>query len=215
MAASDNLGGQFAPIHRSDLPDLPTAHASSKPVSHDEFQAQAARGQSRLDKMRSNKQDTSAMHAPDTWNAMVDHAYQATREPWGGATYNPRTASAVDFHRPDKFALTVREPNESPISVHPAANRQQFGAAMEQARAEYGTRLTGQNHYLGAFHDADAGRIDLDPTVVVGDPSRKHRMHKGLEASQEIMAATHALGGAYHFASGDGFWPNHVSDGGK
>lgn len=211
MAASDNLGGQFKPIYKADLPNLPTAHSSSQPVSHDEFQRQAASGQARLDRMRSNKQDTSAMHAPDTWNAMVDHAYGATREEWGGATYNPSTASAVNFHKPDKFALTVRNPGENPISVHPAASREQFGAAMDQAKHEYGDRLTGQNHYLGVFHDPEAGRIDIDPTVVVGDSSRKGRMDKGLQASQEIMAATNALGGAYHFASGDGFWPNHVA----
>ena len=212
MAATDHLGGQFKPIYKSDLPDLPTAHSSSQPVSHGEFQAQAARGQARLDRMRQAKQDTSAIHAPDTWNSMVDHAYQATREPWGGATYNPRTASPVDFHRPDKFALTVREPHEQPVTVHPAASREQFGHMMEQARSEYGSRLTHGQHYLGVFHDADAKRIDIDPTVVTRDPGGKHRMEKGLQQAQEIMAATHALGGAYHFKSGDGFWPNHVKN---
>jgi len=130
----------------------------------------------------------------------------------GGATYNGRTGSPVDFHYPDKLALTVREPTESPISVHPAANRQQFGQAMDQAKQQFGGRLGHTNHYLGVFHDADAGRIDIDPTVVVGDPSRKHRQKKGMQVAKEVMSATHALGGAYHFASGDGVWPNHVAD---
>lgn len=212
MAASDHLSGQFAPIRASDLPDLPTARSSSKPVSGAEFQAQAARGQARLDSMRSRKQDTSAIYEPSAWDGMVDHAFHATREPWGGATYNPSTANPVNFHRPDKFILTVRHPSESPISVSPLANRQQFGDAMAAARAAYGDRLTGANHHLGVFHDAEAGRIDIDPTVVVGDSSGKHRMQQGRTKAQEIMAATHALGGAYHPASGDGFWPNHIAD---
>lgn len=214
MAAGDNLGMQFKPIYKSDLPDLPTVHSgptASLPVSHEQFQGEAARGQARLDRMRSVSHPTPGLEG-ERWNAMVDHAYSATREPWGGATYNGRTGQAVDFHKPDKLALTVREPTESPISVSPLANRQQFGNAMDQARAQFGSRLGHSGHHLGVFHDADAGRIDLDPTVVVGDSSRKGRQDKGVQAAKEIMAATHALGGAYHFASGDGFWPNHIAD---
>ena len=214
MAAGDHLGMQFKPIYKTDLPDLPTVHSgptASQPVSHQEFQAQAASGQARLDRMRSVSHPTPGLEG-QRWDAMVDHAYAATREPWGGATYNGRTGSPVNFHYPDKLALTVREPTESPISVHPAANRQQFGAAMEQARAQFGPRLGHSHHYLGVFHDADAGRIDLDPTVVVGDPSGKHRQEKGFQAAREVMQATNARGGAFHFASGDGVWPNHVAD---
>ncbi len=212
MAATEHLGMQFKPIYKSDLPDLPTAHSSSQPVSHEQFQAEAAPGQALLAQMRANPRDVSALHAAATWNSMVYHAYQATREPWGGATYNPATTRPVDFHEPDKFALTVRHPDESPISVSPLANRQQFGAAMDQARAAYGDRLASAHHHLGVFHDAEAGRIDIDPTVVVGDSSGKHRMEQGLSKAKGIMSATHALGGAYHFASGDGFWPNHIAD---
>lgn len=209
-----DLGPQFKPIYKTDLPDLPTVHSgptASSPVSHQEFQAQAARGQQRLDSMRSKSAPTPGLEG-GRWDAMVDHAYAQTREPWGGATYNPRSGSPVDFHKPDKLALTVRETGEDPISVSPLANRQQFGAAMDQARAQFGSRMGHQNHFFGVFHDADAGRIDLDPTVVVGDPSRKGRPEKGFQAAREIMAATNARGGAFHFASGDGVWPNHVAD---
>lgn len=214
MAAQDHLGMQFKPIYKTDLPDLPTVHSgptASQPVSHQEFQAQAARGQARLDSMRARSAPTPGLEG-QRWDAMVDHAYTQTREPWGGATYNARTGNAVDFHKPDKLALTVREPHEDPISVSPLANRQQFGEAMDKARAQFGSRLGYAGHHLGVFHDADAGRIDLDPTVVVGDSSRKGRQDKGVQAAREIMQATNARGGAYHFASGDGFWPNHVAD---
>jgi hypothetical protein len=47
------------------------------------------------------------------------------------------------------------------------------------------------------------GRIDIDPVTVLDT----------LQEVETIGAWTHAIGGAYGFASGDGFWPPHVPTG--
>lgn len=210
MAAQDNLGGQFRPITDKELPlNLPTARGSSAAVSHEDFQASASRGANLLGKYRSQKHETPGMEGAG-WEGVKNHAFEATREPWGGATYNARTGSPVNFHEPDKFAVTVREPHEEPISVEPHAGHERFSAAMDQARTQYGDRLASSHHYLGVFHDADSGRVDIDPVVVTGDSRGKHNMQRGLTDAKDISSATHAVGGAYHFNSGDGFWPDHV-----
>jgi hypothetical protein len=33
-----------------------------------------------------------------------------------------------------------------------------------------------------------------------------------LDDVESVGAYTHAIGGAYHFQSGDGFWPPHIAD---
>lgn len=218
MPAQDNLGGQFRPIFKHDLPDLPTVHADSQPVSHQDFQASAQRGQAHLDAMAARGQSTAALSDPASRAKVADHAFSATREEWGGGTYSPKSGRAVNFHKPDKFALTVRDPDDNGLSIPNTANREQFGAAMDQAHAKYGDKLAKGSHYLGIFHDptkqlpgGHTGAIDFDPVAVVGDSSRKGRMEQGLGKAKDIMSATYARGGAYHFASGDGFWPNHVA----
>lgn len=206
-----DLGQQFTPIKRSEIPmNLETAQQTSHPVSSDEFQAIAARGQARLDKMRSKTHDISALG--EKLGEVSGHAYNATREEWGGATYNPRTAKPVNFHEPDKHVLSARTPGQQPIAVPADASKEHFNAAMQQAHSTFHDQLSHSSHYLGVFHDADKKQVEIDPVVVVGDSSGKHRENVGRTKAQEIGAATHAVGGAYHFASGNGVFPPHVPD---
>lgn len=204
---------QFAVIRKSDLPDLPTVHKDSQAVSPAEFQRSAQRGQAHLDRLAARGQSTAAMDTPAGRAKVADTAFAATREEWGGGTYSPSTGKNVSFRSPAKFALTVRDPEDRGISVPNTVNREQFGNALEEAHARYADKLARGSHYLGIFHDptkevgGHTGAIDFDPVAVVGG---KGGFEKGRQQAKDMMSATHALGGAYHFASGDGFWPNHV-----
>lgn len=221
MAATDNLGAQFAntpawrkslpkPITASELPDSETAHETSQLVSRYEFRQVAARGKERLAKMAAGIHDTSKLH--ENLDSVTEHAYAATREPWGGATYNPRTGQPVNFHLPDKHALTARDPGQEGIELPESLNHDQFAHAMQDATAKYSGNLSRGQHYLGVFRDSDKHTIEIDPVVVAGDPERKHRREVGERMAQEISAATHATGGAYSFNTGNGVYPPHVHD---
>jgi hypothetical protein len=191
-----SLGKQCQPITKSELHDSPSAQATSREVSHAEFQQVAAAGTARLAKMAEGGHSTEGLSKP----SVAEHAYAATREPWGGATYNPRTGDPVEFHGKDKHALAVREQGESSITVHPDAGQEHMQAAIGAAQERWSDKLGRSQHYLGVFHDADKKQIEVDPVVVT----------RGKQAAQEISAATHATGGAYNFASGDGVYPPHV-----
>jgi ribosomal protein S18 acetylase RimI-like enzyme len=185
------------PIYRSDLSSDDARR--SREVSPEEFQEIASRGHSAYQKMLRNKQTTEGLH--QHWGEIKDHAYEATRKPWGGATYNTRTGLPIRDEA-DIFSMTARPQGHESVSVKPDASREEFHAAMDHAKDKWGDHLAHRNHHLGVFHDADLGRIDIDPVVLLNN-------HKGVE---EIGAYTHATGGAYHFKSGDGFWPPHISD---
>lgn len=207
-----NLGQQFNPIKRSEVasytdPDNPQ---HSKQVSPEEFQATAAKGQARLDKLRSKTHDISVL--TNNLGNVTQHAYDVTRADWGGATYNPRTAAPVDFHEPDKHVLSARTPGQETIAVPSDASPEHFSKAMQQATSTYATQLAHSQHYLGVFHDTEKKQVEIDPVVVVGDTSGKHRESVGRAKAQEIGAATGATGGAYHFASGNGVFPPHIAD---
>jgi len=122
-------------------------------------------------------------------------------QPWGGATIDSHTGQAL----PDganKYALTIKGKHQDSIMLpeHPTA--EQFNAAMDRARHEFHDQLSMQQGHLGVFHDDEQHRIDIDPVVVVNT----------LHEVETIGAATHAIGGAYNFADGNGYWPPHVAD---
>jgi len=72
---------------------------------------------------------------------------------------------------------------------------------MDRARKEYATKLKGAEVYLGVFRDDDNNRIDFDPVTIVDS-----------EAEVDSLGAyTHAVGGAYDFATGNGHFPPHVA----
>lgn len=174
------------------------ARGNSRPVSEEEFHEIAQRGRSRYNAMTRNKQTTQGLE--DNWDNVKQHAYQATRHPWGGATYNTRTGLPIKSDA-DIYAMTVRPTGEHhPISVATDAPEHEFHAAMDHARDKYADHLANRGHHLGVFHDADEGRIDIDPVTLLDNQKQV----------EEIGAYKGSVGGAYHFKSGNGFWPPHV-----
>lgn len=208
MSASDNLGKQFPVIHASE------ARGNSRPVTHEEFQDLARKGEKYL---QGTERTKSTAGLDRDWEGIKSRAYETTREPWGGATINAHTgtfmgdtgadvaaktaASEGKGFGTDRYALTVRKPGQEEISVPPTAHREHFDDAMDRARSAY-PQLANRAHHLGVFHDADKGSIDIDPVLVVRTPAEV----------EKVGAATRAVGGAYHFASGNGYFPPHVKD---
>lgn len=135
----------------------------------------------------------------NNWDAIKDTAYQSVQEPWGGATIDTTTGKPMTGNE-DAYALTVREPSQQKISVPIGSSREDFNSAMDKAREQYANQLSYKGGHLGVFHDVDTGNIDIDPTYVT----------QHLEDVDKLGAYTRAVGGAYHFKSGNGFWPPHV-----
>jgi hypothetical protein len=155
-----------------------------------------------MDALKANTEEPTGLD--NNWDSLVKHAYNATRQPWGGATINAHTGVPLTGTE-DAYALTARDPGKSSISIHPNASPEEFGQAMSQARQQFAPELSRPGHHLGVFRDEDKGTIDFDPSYVTNDP--KH--------IETVGAYTHAVGGAYHFKSGDGFWPPHIAEAGQ
>lgn len=188
-------GGKLPEIYKGDL-STPDARRS-RPVSSAEFQSIAQRGKAKL-AARSAK--SSAPEGLDkNWKAITERAYAESRKDWGGVTVDSHTGLDVP-HDADAYALTVRNPGSSHISIPANSPKPVFLAAMKKARLQHSEELSREGAHLGVFHDNDKGSIDIDPVMVVHN----------LRDVEDIGAYTHAVGGAYHFKSGDGFWPPHV-----
>jgi hypothetical protein len=177
------------------------ARDEARPVSAAEFQRLAREGQTQLGTMAAARKPSTGLDAH--WDTIKADTYTKVTQPWGGATIDPRTGQPL----PDgvnKYALTVKPQGMDKVSVPEGASAAQFDAAMEQARRQFGGELEKGSRYLGVFHDDDEGRIDIDPVVVVDS------MHE----VETIGAYTHAIGGAYNFADGNGYWPPYVAEAG-
>jgi hypothetical protein len=75
------------------------------------------------------------------------------------------------------------------------------GTPCRSASGRYAAELARGGTYLGVFHDDDNARIDIDPVTIVATA----------DDAEKIGAYTHAIGGAYHFATGNGHFPPHVT----
>jgi len=192
------MGYAAVPFGREDLsnPDTPRTRA----VSMEEFQTLAMRGNERLDQMRQQATDAKALDGK-RWVEVKARAYADSREPWGGATIEAHSGEFLTGDE-DAYALTVKPKGMDSVTVSPSASKDEFDAAMEEAKSRFGEQLRYEGSYLGVFHDDDLKRIDIDPIVVV----------RSLDAVEEIGAFTHAVGGAYHFSDGLGYWPPYVED---
>lgn len=174
------------------------ARGNSRPVSAEEFQRIAARGKQRMEALRRGATPPTGLTR--NWPQIKRDSYAEARKSWGGATIDAHTGKALESDA-DAYAITVKPNGLSSVSVPENADYREFDNAMNTALKRFGGQLAQQQHYLGVFHDDDEGRIDIDPVVVV----------HSLQEVEEIGAYTHAIGGAYHFKSGDGFWPPHVA----
>jgi len=169
----------------------------SRPVSAAEFQRLARLGQEQLDRFTENSAPIDGLD--ENWDAIKSQAFDEAQESWGGSTIDARTGEFL----PDganKYALTVKDNGISTVFISENASRSEFDAAMNEAKERFRPILERQNHYLGVFHDDDLNRIDIDPVTVVDTVEEVHT----------IGAATRAIGGAYNFADGNGYWPPHV-----
>lgn len=188
---------QFPEIRREDL-STPDARRS-RGVSSEEFQRLAAKGERQYTKRANGGVEPRGLD--EHFEHVVEHAHKAVQEPWGGATYNARTGRPLASDA-DAYALTARTPGMRSVEVPVGSHRDHFNEAMKKAREEYDPVLKMKGAHLGVFHDADKGTVDIDPVMVV-------KKKKDVES---IGAYTHATGGAYHFKSGNGYWPPHVSN---
>lgn len=117
--------------------------------------------------------------------------YEKARESWGGAT-----VSRLGFTLPDdtdgyavtvkpKGMATIRIPDDSPLSV--------FASAWGRAQEEFFPVAD----FVGIFHDDTLHSIDFDPVAVVATREEVDRLAEKYPV----------VGGAYEFASGNGYWP--------
>lgn len=189
------IAGGHPEISKADL-STPDARRS-RAVSSDEFQSIAAHGAAEYEKLKREGGPTTGLDK--NWAAISNRAYSETREPWGGATIDAHTGEFLTGNE-DKYALTVRPAGSAQISIPANASPAEFRKALDRAKIEYADILQRKDHSLGVFHDNDTGTIDIDPVLVTANKSHV----------ETIGAFTHAVGGAYHFASGDGFWPPYV-----
>jgi hypothetical protein len=176
------------------------ARGDSKPVSAAEFQALAQKGQEKLDRLASNASPAKGLD--DNWDSVKSSAYDEATQSWGGATIDAHTGVPV-AQGANRFALTIKDKGKETVSIPEGASREEFDAAMEIARERFRPILEREGSHLGVFHDDDLKRIDIDPVLVVDT----------LDDVHTIGAATRAIGGAYNFADGNGYWPPHVAEG--
>lgn len=173
------------------------ARGNSRSVSAEEFYGLASQGRDMLQQMRQEASPVTGLVS--NWDSLKDQAWSEVQQSWGGVTIDAHSGEVLP-QGADKYALTVKPPGIGSISVPEGATEAEFARAMDRALVEFRTLLEPSSSYLGVFHDDENGRIDIDPVTVVDTPQQ-------VEA---IGSYTHNIGGAYHFKTGDGFWPPHI-----
>jgi hypothetical protein len=192
--------GPTTPSRRS-RPVITAAEArgNSRAVSYEQFQHLAAIGNQQIDQM---KRDSSPITALDEhWDKTKTETFAKVKEPWGGATINSHTAEPLPDGA-DKYAISVKPAHMHTVSVPEGATYDEFSAAMDHAKELFRPALERRSFYLGIFHDDENNRIDIDPVAVVDTP----------DEVETVGAYTRAIGGAYHFKTGNGYWPPHVRE---
>lgn len=171
----------------------------SRAVSSEEFQKIAADGERRMNARRMHRQTVDGLD--NNWPMIKADAARKLRQPWGGATYDPATGHPVPDGA-DLYALTIRTPGKKSVEIDEKASDGEIGKAMDEARSRFADELTVKGAHLGVFHDDDTKSLNIDPVLVVDN----------MDDVETIGAYTHAVGGAYHFGTGDGYWPPHVEN---
>lgn len=196
--AHDKLG-KFAAKSGYERISAKEARGNSRPVSEEEYDRIAASGKGMLAERLQNRAPTKGLD--ENWDGLKDKAFVEVQQSWGGATINAHTGVPLESTA-DKYALTIKPKGVKPVSIPETASREEFDVAMDSAKEQFRPLLENGGSHLGVFHDDENHRIDIDPVVVVDT----------LDEVEAIGAYTHAIGGAYHFKSGDGFWPPHVAE---
>lgn len=190
---------EFRPILASENEDIGEGLNRSAELTYDQYQRMARRGAKKLRQWRERPTGTEGLD--DAWNSLVEDSWQRVQEEWGGATINASTGRHVPDNA-DAYSVTVRDPGMGTIAIPIGSSREEFVTAMRRARHEYEPVLNSRFGHFGVFRNETTGMIEFDPTLVL----------QGRSQVDEIGTATHAQGGAYHFASGKGYWIPHVKD---
>lgn len=185
------------PITSADL--YGPGKANSRAVSHEEFQQLAAEGKQQMDEIRGQSKNPNGL--TNHWDRITEAAWNEVQKPWGGATFDAHSGRQLP-QGINAFALSTKPDDVKTVSVPEYVSRAGFLAAMDQAKEQFREELSHKYSHLGVFHDDDNHRIDIDPVTVVGS----------LHDAEAIGAYTHAVGGAYSFKDGNGYWPPHVED---
>lgn len=123
--------------------------------------------------------------------AMHSNAYTQVSKSWGGCTIDLSTTQAVT--RTDGYGVSLRPWGMQSVSIAEDASYETFTQAFNTALITYGV-----SPYLGIFHDDKRGTIEFDPVDIVGTLAE-------VDALGTIYPVS---GGAYSFATGEGYWPN-------
>ncbi|MGH3303263.1 MAG: ParB/RepB/Spo0J family partition protein, partial [Streptosporangiaceae bacterium] len=175
------------------------ARGNSRPVSAEEFQRLASAGRARMRQAKAQSKPASGLH--QNLAKIKDDTYAEVQNRWGGATIDAHTGQVLP-QGAHAFALSVKPAGMNTISIPEHATKAEFSAAVDQAVKNFDPVLQRQGSHLGVFHDDDNNRIDIDPVMVVSTPAEV----------EQIGAYTHAIGGAYDFSTGDGYFPPHVAE---
>ena len=133
---------------------------------------------------------TSITHAQV--RAVHARAYAQVRKPWGGLTIDLSNAQTVPAGA-DAYAVSLRPAGMASVSIPETATLAEFAHAFNVALTRYGV-----SPYLGIWHDDEHHVIEFDPVDVVATT-----------AEVDALGAIYPVaGGAYHFATGNGYWPN-------
>lgn len=114
--------------------------------------------------------------------------YNEMQKSWGGATVNQDTGAWVPQGL-DAYAVATTDT----MSIDENASYSQFAKAYGQAQSQFGS-----SPYIGVFHDDVKHTIDFNGATVVNSKAAVDALYK---------AGNPVSGGAYHFKTGNGYWP--------
>ena len=176
------------------------ARGDSKPVSAAEFWDTATRGRDMIGSMLSNSSPPTGL--TDNWDALVQQAWTAAQESWGGMTIDAHTGVPLSGNE-NLWAVTGKLPfGYRTIEIPETSTEAQFKRAMDRALKEFGPLLAASGYHLGIFHDDEKGTIEFDPVIIASS----------LEDANALGAYTGNIGGAYNFADGNGYFPPHIRE---
>jgi hypothetical protein len=170
----------------------------NRTVSPAEYQNLARDGRAYIEERTAD----SSPHALDD-NAVRDGAWESVQYEWSGQTIDAHTGQPIpeDYHG-DTYAVTARLKGMKEVNIPIGSNRAAFDRAYGRALKMYAEVLNGRDGHLGVFRNETTGRIEFDPVYNTANP----------HDTEAVGAYTHAVGGAYHFRSGNGYWIPHVED---
>jgi hypothetical protein len=119
-------------------------------------------------------------------DAKMHDMYGKVQESWGGATVNQVTGKEVP-QGADKYAVATTATTTLPEN----ATYDQFKSAVDNVVSQ------GNSKYVGVFHDDVKGTIDINGATVTTKAG----------VDRLYAAGNPVTGGAYHFATGEGYWP--------